>query len=265
MQLWHVTWSSEGRLPLFPDEALRRRAVRKLAEVAGGALVVFCLVDEHVHVALVGDETVSRRRVRAITRSLRVLSAVPLDAARIRPIEGRNHMETVLDYCLRQPAKHGLPCHPALWSGGCLPDLVGARLVPRLTLGVQVALPRFEPRNAFASVGLPGRPLTLPGPAELRALGLGDLLAAATAALCVDPLPRTDWPGDVLARRAFVHLAREGSHPTASIAAVLGCGDRGVRGLAHGALPETARRAVLARLALEARVRAVPSGVRPPA
>jgi hypothetical protein len=33
-------------------------------------------------------------------------------------------------YLLKQPVKHGLDVHPALWTGSCFLDLIGARLIP---------------------------------------------------------------------------------------------------------------------------------------
>ncbi|MFH1468813.1 MAG: hypothetical protein ABIO70_30775 [Pseudomonadota bacterium] len=254
----HVTWSAEGRHPLFPDEALRRRAVRKLAEVARESLTVFCLVDEHVHAALMGEPEVLRRRMRAITRSMRGLAVVSLDGPRQKVIQDRAHMKNVVDYVLRQPEHHELPVHSALWSGGCFPDLVGARIVPDLRLRLCDALPRYSLRDAFEAVGLPPRRLEEPGPEALRLLGAGALFDAACAALCVVPRSGSHTPDEAQARRTAHVLAREIGLPLSTMAAVAQVGSRSARRLASEPLPAPVRRAVLLRLALEAQVQALP-------
>jgi hypothetical protein len=260
MILLHVTWSADGRHPLFPDEALRRCAVRKLAEVGRDCLIVFCLVDEHIHTALMGEPATLDRRMRAILRSMRALAVVPLDGPRVKVIEDRTHLENVAGYVLRQPEHHGLPVHSALWSGGCVPDLMGARLVPGLTLRLSDALPRHTQRDVLEAVGLPPRRLDPPVPEALRLLGAGALYEAACAALCVVPEGGCHAAGEVMARRAALALARECGMPLAPVAAAASCPERSARRLAAAPLPPDVRQAVLRYLALEARVREVAPG-----
>jgi len=239
---------------MFPSEARRRAAVRKLAEVAGDDIALFCIVDEHVHAVPYAEQETMRRRARAITRSLRTLAVVPVQPARIRPVDGRNHMESVLDYVLGQPEKHELPVHPALWSGGCLPDLVGARVVPGLRLRVQDCLPRFRPWMALRAVKLPSGTLE-PMPIDrLALLGPAALADAACSALCTAPGASGKEQGAVMARRAACVLAREGGLSLGAMAAALGVSAHTARRLAREPLPPQARRAVLLWLALEQRV-----------
>ena len=168
MHPWHITWATESRHPMFPDEAARLAAVHKLVELARAELVLFCIVDEHVHLVILCDLSTARRRARAVTRALRRLAAVRVDPARIRPVNDRRHMENVLGYVLTQPDHHGLPIHSALWTGGCLPDLVGARFIPGLDLRITAALPRFRKSEALHKVGLPSRPLLPAAPGGPR-------------------------------------------------------------------------------------------------
>jgi len=256
MDLWHVTWATEGRNPLFPDEGARLRAVAALVEAAAGDLALFCVVDEHVHAVLCGGRALAARRVRAITRRLRGLAVAPVDAARWKPIQDRRHMETVRDYVLRQPSHHGLPGPAALHSGSCCPDLLGARRLPGPVLCVTRALPRFRPVDALGAVGLGWAALAPAGPDALRAVGARRLVAAAAAAVGADPALGGKDPGVVLARRAAAVLARQGGLPLGEVAWALHAAPCSVRRLAVQPIDPAITAAVRLRLALEDRVAA---------
>lgn len=261
MEIVHVTWSTEGRLPFFPDEALRRRAVRKLVAAAGAELVVFCIVDEHVHVVLYGNPTVIRRRIRAITRSLRGLSVVPMASGRIRVVADRAHANNVFGYVLDQPYRHELAVHSALWSGNCLADLVGARLIGGMQLCHRDVWPRFRPADAFEAVDLPRWILQPVKVEHVSAIGAHRLVAAVAAAFCL-PLPLAcQVPEVVTAKRVACRLAREAGLPLAAIARAAGFSLRSAQRLARQEVPESACKVVLTWLALEQRVRSNP---RPP-
>ena len=61
MTPWHLTIATDGRYPLFDDEAAVRRAVRVLARAAPDDLALFCFVDDHAHfVALVDSPHVGK-------------------------------------------------------------------------------------------------------------------------------------------------------------------------------------------------------------
>jgi REP element-mobilizing transposase RayT len=258
MQPSHITWSTEGRLPIFPDEQLRSRAVRKLAGAAQDQLAMFCIVDEHVHVVLFGEPEVLVRRVRAITRSLRGLAAVPLESPRVRPIEGRSHMQSVFGYVLRQPAHHGLPVHPALWSGSCLPDLVGARQVEGMRLCLREVMPRVTVGDVFTAVGLPRTRLESAGRDRLVAVGAHEVVRVASGALGVVPPLDTQEPDVVRAKRAASVLAREAGLSLQQVADAAGISARTARRLSLEPLPENLRQVVMRRFTLEQRAQRAP-------
>jgi REP element-mobilizing transposase RayT len=258
MNLFHITWSTEGRLPFFPDEARRRGAVRKIVSCAGSNLACFCIVDEHVHVVIRGQPEIMRRRVRAITRSLRNLSAIPMDAARIRPIEDRQHAENVFGYVLDQPHRHGLPVHSALWSGNCLADMVGARCSSGLRLCHREVWPRHGAAEALAAVGLPRWTLEPVGIDHVARIGAHHLVQATATALCVSVPLDSQVPDVVIAKHVACSLAREAGLPLSAVAAAGGFSLRSAQRLASRAVPPAARRAVLTWLALEERVRRHP-------
>jgi hypothetical protein len=250
MSLFHVTWSADGRLPLFPDEAVRRRAVQKLAAAGREELALFCIVDEHVHAVLRGELSAVRRRVRAITRSLRGLAATSMDGGRIRIIEDRRHAANVFAYVLRQPQHHGLQVHPALWSGSCLADLVGARLVSGLRLCHREVWPRFEPADALEAVGLP-RQLVASNDLSLVSRAGGHRLAEAAAAAHGLSLPLDSRrPHCVVAKRAACSLAREAGLGLGSVAAAAGFSRRSAQRLATQPTALKHRAAILTHLAL---------------
>ena len=76
MTTWHMTAASDGRQPLFPDENSRRSAVRVLARAAGSDMALFSIVDDHVHVVVLGAQA----RVGKIARSV-VLGTSPIESA----------------------------------------------------------------------------------------------------------------------------------------------------------------------------------------
>ncbi len=254
----HVTWSTEGRLPFFPGEALRRRAVRKLVACGGAELGLYCIVDEHVHGLFNGPDVVVSRRIRACTRSLRQLAVIPLDAPRIRAINSRAHLENAVGYVLDQPEHHGLPEHSALWSGNCVADIVGARWIEGAELCTNLLLPRFRPSDALGAVGLPGWPLEPATLADVATVGAYGLVRAAASALCVALPLDSQLPHVVSAKRVACVLALEAGLALAGVAEAGGFSWRSARRLAAQPIPVQARRAVLPWLALEEGVRKFP-------
>jgi REP element-mobilizing transposase RayT len=254
MQPWHLTISSTQRLTLFPSPAQLRSALHALVRVLGDELALFCIVDDHLHCVLVCDAATVEHRRRALTHSVRVHAAVEVSSTHVRPIESRAHMERVFAYLLRQPAKHGLPVHPALWEGGCFLDLVGARSLPGLHLRIGEALPRATQADAFAAVGLPARSLE-PMPLErVRAIGAQRLIDAATASAAAEPGLRGHGARAVAARRAACRLARQARIPKSELAWLLGITPRAVDRLAAHPAGEPIALSTLRRLALEERV-----------
>ncbi len=254
MQPWHLSVSSISRHPLFPEPEHTRRAVHMLVDTMGRDIAEFCIVDDHLHAVVVCDEVTLERRRRALTRCVRNLAAVEINPTHVTRINDRRHMQSVFTYVLRQPAKHGLPAHPALWEGGCFPDLAGARLLPGPRLRIMEALPRATLGDAFEAVGLPAvslQPVTLP---EARAMGAKRIIAAATDACAAQPGLRGHGRREAAARRAACRLARQARVPKSELAWLLGVTQRAVNRMAAHPAGEALVPVVLMRLALEERV-----------
>jgi len=254
MQAWHLTFAADGRNALFADEADRRAAVRRLARVAGERIVLFCLVDEHIHVVVIGKRKHVGLVGRSILLALRKVVASKLDPARIRPVDGRSHLEWLVRYVLDQPRHHGLAWHPALFSGSCFPDLVGARVVGGLQLRLKDVLPRFRLRQAHEAVGLVGEKLEPLAGLAIRRLGAYRLVEAAAAALCVAFPPEGKQSAVTAARAAACAIARDSGIATSEVVNVLGVTHQAANRLARKSVEERVLRAVRLRLALEVAV-----------
>jgi len=196
-----------------------------------------------------GGRRLAGRVAWSVLRGLRAVATTHVEPARLRGVESRRHLQWLVRYVLGQAGHHDLPGHPALWSGSCFQDLVGARAVLRLRLGE--VLPRLRLRTAYEAVGLPTREIELAGDETVRRCGAGRLVAAAAAAQAVDPALPGRVDAVVRARRAACALAREVGLSTVDLAWALGVSPRAVRRAAvkgaDGGLLATVRR----RLALE--------------
>jgi hypothetical protein len=224
--------------------------VRTLARAAGGDLALFSVVDDHVHLVLLADPPRLGRLTRTLVLGLRAVAVAPVESARVRPVESRAHLESLVPYVLGQLAHHGLPGHPALWTGSCFTDLVGARRLPGLTLRLAEALPRLARARVLDAAGLPGR---LPDPASdqaLRAGGPARLAAALTAAHAVPADLAGNTSAVVTARRAFAQLGRACGMAPADVAWTLGVTPRAARRLLAPPAPEPLLHAARLRHAL---------------
>jgi hypothetical protein len=254
MKSHHLSVSSQGRHPLFPGEALKRQAVRKIVEVAGPWLSLFCVVDDHAHVIVFCDRHRASVLARALQRSLRALSPVGTQPMYVGEVTDRDHMVSVRRYVLDQPAHHDLPVHSALWSGNCFLDLVGARAIPGLQLRIQDSLPRFRLDEALRDVKLPTYSLEPANDDRIRTIGLGELVEAA-AVSCVAPpaLRGIDLPS-IRGRRAACVLARRVGIPQREVAWALGIDPQSARRLARSTPDEAAITAIRRYVALKERV-----------
>lgn len=254
MQWWQLRLSSSGRKPLFADEDACRKAVLAVARGCGPALLLFCLVDDHLHLALQGD----RQRVAVVGRSLhRVtagLSGLDLEPAWTEEISSRSHLMTLLRYYLTQPDHHGLAMHPALWSGSCLHDIIQTRWVEGFSLCLASALPRVRAEYAFEVVGLDSHPLRPPAPDRLAMYGLPRLVSAAAAAACVPVAMEGNSPATVRARSAVARLAMDSGFTRAQVGDALRCTRRSVGQVIQREPALAMETAILRRLGLEDRV-----------
>lgn len=261
MEFFHLTFASEGRMPLFTTESQRCAGLHALARSARGKLVLFCIVDEHVHVVLAVESRAEAGHVgRALRRSLQNAAGVPLGPAFIRPITTRSHAEWLArNYIVAQPKKHGLPDHPALYSGSCFQELVGARQL--VDLRIEALLPRFDVRHVLDTVGLPRRPIEPLEPEAIRRLGVGRIADASMSVLALADLAGRSRP-NVIARRIAVQISDEVGIARAEIGHGMNLRPRSVRSIAALDTEAALSRAVSIRLALEeqvAQLRVAPS------
>ena len=252
MDLWHLTVASEGRQVLFPSEEGRRAAVRVLARVAGAEALLFCVVDDHLHLVVASERARIGWLGRALVLGLRPIAAAAVEGARVRPVESRSHLESLVGYVLSQTGHHGLTEHPALWTGSCFQDLVGARWLPPLRVRERLAadLPRLSRDAVHQAVGLSGRPFVAADDAALRRGGAGRLVAAAAAALALPPGFAGKGAPLVLARRAVAWLGVGCGLTSGDLGFALGVTPRAIRSLLAAAPPDELLRAVRRRHAL---------------
>lgn len=250
---FHAVLCHRDRDPVGVGEAGRLRVLRRVVRAAGGWLLGWCVVDDHLHLLLACDA----RRAGIIARSVSQALDVPLAPAWIKPVRGRRYRRWAIDYLLLQPRKHGLPCHPALWSGSCFVDLVGARWLPgfRPSLLMQ-GLPRLRLRELFLLLDLGPEPLAPAADQRLFERGPTGLIGACFAALGAAPIERSKQPLQVEARVLACASAREVGLRLPDVAAALGVHASTARRLADRAVRPQARSALRRRIALEDRVAA---------
>lgn len=252
MKRWHVVFSSSNQYPLFPDEAARRLAVRKLWQVAGNELALYCIVDNHVHLTPDCSQHRLSQLRRGLLHALRSVAANNIEPAHIRLVPTLSYMEWLVRYQIEiQFIKHNQSVNPALWSGSCFQDLIGARCVDGFNLKLPQILPRLRVEKACEMVGLPPRRIRPASLEIIRASGVVRLVDAACNALAVGPRLVGKSPAVVNARRAVVHIASAAGFNTSEIAWALGISPRGVRVLASQPVDEQFIRATRIRLALQ--------------
>jgi hypothetical protein len=261
MENWHITFAGADRPTLAATPAERLAVTRTLARVGGGCLLFFCVVDDHVHVVIRTTRAQAGRLASALAQAWSVHIARPLDPARIRPVEGRAHLESLVRYVLDQTTHHKLDLDTpvALWEGSAFPDLVGARVLQGFRPdGLREVLPRFERSKIWSAVGLP-----LLDPAsdeELAAVGPAAVARSALAAI-----GRTEFASradDVVRARIVVASIgrRLGWHPS-TLADQLGSSMRSVR--RHSTAEVDPRIGGAMRLQVAIRAARTGAGIRP--
>lgn len=251
MRPWQIRLSTDGRHPMFPREPERRQAVRVLVHTAGRETALFGIVDDHVHVVLYCDRPTVTWRARSLCRVLRGRSAVEIAPSHISAVNSRGHMATLVGYILNQTGHHGLPVHPALWTGSCFPDIIGARALPGLDLQLFRALPRLQPWEICQEVGLDLRDLQPMGLDEIRSLGAARILAASSAVLAVGPGLEHQDRSCHLVRALVAQTGLAANLSVSEMGWVLGCTIRHVSRLDLAPISEPQLRCVRVRLALE--------------
>lgn len=248
--LWHITFAGDERQILFPEESERRAAVRAIARITAGVLVLFSVVDEHLHLIVFGTREQAGRLKRAVQLSLQPLTATPIDPGRVRPVNGRSHMDSLVTYLLEQPEHHGIPVHPATYSGSCFPDLVGARSVVGMELRLRDALPRYRLRKAYKVVGLPDVPLEPVSLERVREVGATRLVSASAGAFGVGPVLLGQQAEVIRAKTAAAMIGTAAGISCSDLAFALELSPSGLRRTRYRGSPDTDQQTVLLMLAL---------------
>jgi hypothetical protein len=224
MELHQIVLTSQRdrRLPLFTKEHHYLEALHRLGRVCKGNLALFALIAEHLHLIALLSRTAAGRLAQAVLVTLRPLAKTPLATSYIDEVDGRGHSYRSVKYELQQPQKHGMPGPGALWPGSCLPELVGARVIPGLTLRLREALPTFQVKQALRVLDLPGDKILPAGRQQLRAAGAARLIAATAATLGVEPTLRGNSAPVITARRAVAHIAARLDLPPTELRSVVG-------------------------------------------
>jgi hypothetical protein len=250
MGIWHLTFATDGRLPLFTDEGAIRRAVLALGAVAADEILLFAIVDDHLHLVVRCDVARRGRIECAVSLALRPLVSAPVGTPNVRPVLTRSHLRWLVTYLLTQARHHGLAAHPALATGACFQDLVGARVVHGISARpLREALPRLRCTELCEIVEV--RPPVRLGDDAIRSLGLGRLLQVASATLAAPPELAGRTALVVEARRLAAELACMVRVSRTEVCWALGLTRQGLHKLAGRPAAPAALAALRMRLALE--------------
>jgi REP element-mobilizing transposase RayT len=262
----HLSLAVRGRRALARDETQRRSLMRSVVATGRERLLLPCLVDDHLHgLARTHQPGYLARDLRRVIRTQR--PDLELKQAHLEPVGTRAYLRWLVTYLLTQPIKHGLPGHPALWTGSCFQDLVGARLLDGFDpSGLLDELPRFRLREAYEIVGLNAVELAPATDEELRRAGASRLVDLAAGVFAVGPEMRGAGRSKrvVEARVLAAHAGRVVGLPPGETARFLGVGTRTVHSLAKRPPPDRGMVALRKRLALEVRAQSslVPTSTR---
>ncbi len=239
MQLVHLTYASTDRSSLFPSVELRRRALHTLARVVGTQLVLFSIVDDHLHVVAFVDDRGGAVLAGRLHLALRRVTAVELSRAHIKPVSGRRHLQSILRYLLVQPEHHGLSASPQRWEGSCLPDLISARVLPGTAVRAQLreALPRAKDAELLAMVGLIPDHVEPASLEEVRDLGAVALVGACQRATAA-PAPWGRSHPAVHARAAAIRIGQAAGFSSTELARACRVTPRAARYRGRVAIPD---------------------------
>ena len=217
---WHFTCSSMDGGTIYSSESALREAVRALARFAPRELFAFNLTPGHDHLGFDARRRDAGRCASAYHRWLLPRSEARLDRSFPTAIRNRQHLRSAARYIVTQAARELFDVeHPALWSGSCFLDLVGARHLPGFSLADSHGV---DPSSFMQPIGLPGPRLPELTADEVRDLGGARVAAAAAAAAAADPALRGKSVSTMRARRAAIDLALNVGTRVGEIAAALG-------------------------------------------
>ena len=81
MQTYHLTWATVGRQPILPNETARRQFLHALAMLPGAFILLFAIVDDHLHLVIQVDPKKFGLLQRSPTKVLRARAATRAAAA----------------------------------------------------------------------------------------------------------------------------------------------------------------------------------------
>lgn len=183
----HLSLAVRGRRALARDEAQRRALMRSIVATGRARLLLPSLVDDHLHgLARTDQPGYLARDLRKVIRTQR--PDLEFKQPHLEPVGTRAYLRWLVTYLLSQPIKHGLIGHPALWTGSCFQDLVGARILDGFDPGgLWDELPRFRLREAYEIVGLTSVELAPANDEELGRAGASRLVDLAAGVFAVGP------------------------------------------------------------------------------
>ena len=248
MDCWHLTFAASGRRTLTEGEPARRATVRAICRIARGDAPLFSVVDDHLHVVVAGDRARAGRLAGDLARGLRAVLSTEIEPARIRRVEGRSHLESLVDYVHRQGRHHGTGEDAVLGSGSSWPDIVGARVLAGFDPDRLLALlPRWRREDVLEK----GRGRRSLAPPDLGRVDLGRIVGAAAFASGIGTTVGGRSPTVVAARAVVVRLARQAGYGTSAIALSMPLPVRTAQDLAHHPVDARLLQATLNRLAIE--------------
>lgn len=199
-----ATLSNTDRLPLVRGDAARQRAVRRVCRVGGPSVLLFALADDHLHVVVREVGASAAHLLSCIAQALVRGDGVPqLDDRLVKQVYTRAYLQELVRYHCTQGVHHGIP--ELDWTGGCLLDLIGARILPGFERSWRKELlPRLDDRALVELIGL--RPLC---PFSMDHVVAPERLVAAGSLLVGLDL-RVGRSRDVVGgRRVVLEVARE--------------------------------------------------------
>jgi hypothetical protein len=245
----HITLRLSDDRVIAPSVAARRTLARVVLERGRDfGLVAFRNADNHPHLVVLCGKEAAYELSRRIEISLhyRLSLDVPFERARVRAIQTQGHLNGAFHYTFRQEQHHGI-CVDPCFEASNLPDLLEMRLLGGYTREVvRERLPRIRRGDLLRHLGV--------GDLDAAEMHVADLEEAAAAALA---LPDLRGRGrDIADARAAAACAIGGPIDVATLAEVLGVGDRAARKLRCAKVSPELVRAVELQLRLRSALRA---------
>jgi hypothetical protein len=226
-----------------------------VARIARQRALLFCAVDDHLHVVLACPREEAGRIGGHLPLAMQ-WGGREMQPAYVRPVADRRHLQTLVGYVLRQPAAHGLGTHPARWEGSCLWDLLGARVLPGFdSQALHGALPRLDLREILDPAGLSRAPVPLEDPG-VRQMPAPDLVHAVAAAAGLAALAADHRKIRFEARTVCAHLSHRAGIRDEAIGDLLGVVPRAARRLRARPVDPALMRATRTWLDLDRMLRA---------